>query len=62
MAKAIMCDKCGKINLLADEKPYMYPCGIYRLVNDGGDSLIDLCEVCAAELMEAARRTKEDTE
>lgn len=62
MAKAIMCDKCGKITLLEDDKPYMYPCGIYRLMNDQDGSVLDICEVCATELVEAVRRTKEDTE
>lgn len=62
MAKAIMCDKCGKIALLDDNKPYIYPCGIYRLITDKDDSVLDLCEACAAELVEAVRRTKEETE
>lgn len=57
--KAIVCDKCGKVNLLEDERPYMYPTGVYRLVNDADSSVIDLCEECANELVEAIRRTKD---
>lgn len=57
--KAIVCDKCGKVNLLEDERPYLYPSGIYRLVSDKDDSVVDLCEECAAELVEAIRRTKD---
>lgn len=57
--KAIVCDRCGKVNLLEDERPYLYPTGVYRLLNDKDISAVDLCEECAAELVEAIRRTKD---
>lgn len=54
--KAIVCDKCGKVALLEDDKPYMYPTGVYRLVSDGCKAKdLDLCEDCAGELVEAVR-------
>ena len=60
--KAIVCDKCGKVNLLEDEKPYMYPSGVYRLIGDRDDTVLDLCENCANELVEAVRNVKEGAE
>lgn len=58
--KAIVCDKCGKVNLLEDERPYlMSPAGVYRLLGDKDWLSLDLCEECAYELMEAVRRTKD---
>lgn len=54
--KAIVCDKCGKVNLLEDDKPYMYPTSVYRLISDRESSVIDLCEECTAELVAAVRR------
>ena len=55
--KAIVCDKCGKVTLLEDDRPYMYPAGVYRLVSDrGGSKEIDLCEDCAGNLVELLRR------
>ena len=57
--KAIVCDKCGKVNLLEDDKLYYYPSGVYRLLDDRDSSVIDLCEDCAAELVEAVRKTKD---
>lgn len=54
--KAIVCDKCGKVVLLEDNGPYMYPSGVYRLVNDERkEKTLDLCEDCAGELVEAVR-------
>ena len=60
--KAIVCDKCGKVNLLEDEKPYMDPSGVYRLIGDRDDTVLDLCENCANELVEAVRNVKEGAE
>ena len=56
--KAIVCDKCGKVNLLDESKPYMFPPGIFRLVSDKDDREIDLCEECAEELMAAVREQR----
>lgn len=55
--KAIVCDKCGSVILLEDGPP-AYPAGIYRLT--GGDTALnlDLCENCAAELVDACRKVK----
>ena len=58
--KAIVCDKCGKVMLLADDALYCRPTGAYRLVKDTGDySVVDLCEDCANEIVDAVRRTKD---
>lgn len=57
--KAIVCDKCGKVTLLEDEMPYMYPSGVYRLFSDKDNSVLDICEDCKNELLEAVRRTKD---
>ena len=58
--KAIVCDKCGHVTLLEDNKPYYSPTGVYRLVNDRSEvNEIDLCEDCAAELVEAVRKMKD---
>ena len=55
--KAIVCDRCGKVTLLEDEFPYLYPSGVYRLVHDAGKAKeIDLCEDCADGLIEVLRR------
>lgn len=57
--KAIVCDKCGNVNLLEDDKPYMFPTGVYRLMSDKDNTVIDLCESCANELIEAVRETRD---
>jgi len=56
---AIVCDKCGKVSLLEDGVPCLRPSGVYRLISDKDNSVIDLCECCANELVDAVRRTKE---
>lgn len=60
--KAYVCDKCGKVILLEDERPYMMPSGVYQLIGDTDKMHLDLCEECANELVEAVRRAKEDTD
>lgn len=60
--KAYVCDKCGKVILLEDERPYMVPIGVYQLIGDTDKMHLDLCEECANELVEAVRRVKEDTD
>jgi hypothetical protein len=55
MAKAYVCDKCGKVLLLEDSKPYMSPTGIYQLVGDKEEYTVDLCESCVKELFESVR-------
>lgn len=58
--KAIVCDKCGKVMLLEDERPYLVsPAGVYRLIGERDCHSLDLCEDCACELIEAVRRTKD---
>lgn len=53
--KGIVCDKCGKIVLLEDKKPYEYPCGIYRLIGDSDNIVLDICEDCSKEFFELLR-------
>lgn len=60
--KAIVCDKCGKVVLLADEYPLGKAEGIHclTLTNDySRESKLDLCQECAEELVAAVRRNKE---
>lgn len=58
--KAIVCDKCGKVTLLEDDKPYTYaPIGIYVLLNELAGTRLELCEDCGNELIEAVRREKD---
>ena len=57
--KAIVCDMCGNVNLLEDDRPYMFPSGVYQLISDNNSSVVDLCEVCAAKLMESVRKVKD---
>ena len=59
--KAIVCDKCGKVILLEDDKPYwVAPAGVFVLQKDAHPHVkMDLCEDCVDELMEAVRRTKD---
>lgn len=57
--KAIVCDKCGHVTLLEDDMPYYSPTGVYRLIDDKGGVNVDLCESCAAELVEAVRKMKD---
>ena len=55
--KAIVCDMCGRVILLEDDKPYICPSGVYRLVSDKGyASEVDLCENCAGNLVKVLRR------
>ena len=58
--KAIVCDKCGKVVLLEDEKPYMCnPIGVYTLYKGGSDEVIELCEECGNDLISEVRKTRE---
>lgn len=59
--KAFVCDKCGKVCLLDDDKAYYAKeNGIYRLVSTHDRVEIDLCEECVSELMAVVRKEKED--
>lgn len=59
MSKAFVCDKCGKVILLDDDKLYYTPeHGISHLVC-GGKCELDLCEDCVQELMAAVRDMRE---
>lgn len=59
--KAIVCDLCGKTELLSDD-PYRHaPTGFCALVcdrRDEHDFRMDLCEECAGKLIEKARNTR----
>lgn len=58
--KAIVCDKCGKVVLLEDGKPFMFaPIGIYRLDNEKDGTVLELCTECGDELIAAVRKTKD---
>ena len=59
--KAIVCDKCGKVTLLEDHKPYVSPSGVYRLVGDSGiyEQEFDLCEDCVGDLRKGLRGMEE---
>lgn len=58
--KAIVCDKCGKVTLIEDDKPtYSEESGVFHLIGSFGTaSQIDLCKDCAQELMAAVRERK----
>lgn len=58
--KAIVCDVCGKVVLLADEHPLGKAEGIHCLflTNDlSRENKLDLCEDCAGKLISCARKT-----
>ena len=58
--KACVCDKCGRVVLFSD-KPDWMPKGINRMHGSGlPDGVLDLCDQCVAELMEAVRTVKEE--
>lgn len=57
--KAIVCDKCGKVVLLAEEIPLGKAEGIHCLIltNDySRERKLDLCEECAEELLSLTRK------
>ena len=60
--KAIVCDKCGKVILLEENRyEYSTNSGVYHLI--GGAKIgreLDLCESCAEELMAAVREVAAD--
>jgi hypothetical protein len=60
--KAIVCDKCGKVVLIPDNGPaFCTETGIYRLVSmNDGNGIVDLCEECKKELMDAVRRNVDE--
>lgn len=57
--KAIVCDCCGKVILLPDETCTYGETGIHRLIsNTLSHSQLDLCDLCADNLMKAVRNIK----
>ena len=55
---ACVCDKCGRVVLLAD-KSVSAPRGINRMSGAGlPDGALDLCDECVSELIEAVRTVK----
>ena len=60
--KAIVCDKCGKVVLIPDKEPaFGTKTGLYRLVSmNDGNVIVDLCEECKKELMDAVRRNVDE--
>ena len=56
--RAVICDKCGKVMLLADKE--FYPEPGYHLISSGAGRVdLDLCDECADELIAAVRDQKE---
>lgn len=54
--KAIVCDKCGHVTLLEDYPFSTKAKGVYTLYGEGDKGIdLDLCEKCAAELVDAVR-------
>ena len=62
--KAIVCDKCGNVILLDDDKPYQSaPAGVFVWVHDKYLSFqMELCEDCGDEIVEAVRNMKTDAQ
>lgn len=58
--KAYVCDKCGKVILLPDDRVYEYPTGINRLSIMSKWEEIDLCDECTDELVAAVREGKQN--
>ena len=54
--KAVVCDKCGKVVLMADEDLMTYTEGINILQMLGKRQTIDLCDECTDELVAAIRK------
>ena len=55
---ACVCDKCGRVVLL-DDKSGFAPKGINRMSGAGlPDGVLDLCDECVSELIEAVRTVK----
>lgn len=64
MARAIVCDKCGKVTLLDDKDGFKFHThtNMYHLIGDCKDAMeLDLCEDCAKELLEAVRKSGEES-
>ena len=55
--KAIVCDKCGKVILLADGERYYHQKAIVKLINTATQEEMDLCDECAEELKAAVRKS-----
>lgn len=54
---AIVCDCCGKVVLLEDEKPCLKPKGISRLQSDIlPDGVLDMCDECVEKLLKKVRK------
>ena len=61
--KAIVCDKCGKVILLEEDRSRCtyIPDDVFILRNDRRDMRIELCEACGNELIAAVRGKESDT-
>ena len=54
--KAIVCDKCGKVILLPDDRHTYDPENCVCQLYVGGGPVIDLCKECADELVASVRK------
>lgn len=55
--RAIVCDRCGKVMLLPDDR--LWTDEGYTLRGMKKELNLDLCEECAEELVKATREVKE---
>jgi ferredoxin-like protein FixX len=57
--KAIVCDKCGKVNLLEDDMLFAFaPVGMYRLIDEKGNVPFELCKECGDEMLAYVRMVR----
>ena len=56
--KAVVCDCCGKVILIPDRTNTYTNTGVHRLISDGEERQLDLCENCADKLTEAVRNVQ----
>ena len=60
--RAIVCDCCGKVVLLAEDEGYREPENMHRLSGRIiGRSELDLCTECAEKLIQATRGQEAET-
>jgi hypothetical protein len=56
--RAIVCDCCGKVELLDETGPCVVMTS-YRLLGPDESLCIDLCEECAKDIVKATRKEKD---
>ena len=58
--KAIVCDCCGKTELIPDDNHCFPYENTYRLFGPDRDLTLDLCKECAEKLVQATRGEKKE--